>query len=321
MLTEGSLMAAPDLDSLAKEGRQLFRLGKYQESIPIFERVLKHDPDQADVHDAVAMAYFILKQYDLAIEHFNRVAQLQPTNAKVHINIGAVYNRKEEFQKASEVLKKAVAKDGKAVEAYYNLGIAYRGLKQFPMAVNAYKEALRLNPKMLDALQNLGNVLLEMNNPKAAIEQYKKALDLNPKFVRAQRGLERAEEAQGKVAASFNPFGRLVAESPTKQAPIEFRPKNLSPEERLADRQILRRMMVEFQSTGQQMMEHLRDAVIDDVIQLNRGVQQSTKEISKLLFSTQDKFQRSLKKFHELHNDLQKLSNELREHEAEVTIR
>lgn len=314
-------MAAPDLDSLSKEGRALFRQGKYQDAIPVFERVLKHDPDQADVHDAAAMAHFALKQYDQAIEHFHRVAQLQPTNAKVLVNMGAVYNRKEEFQRASEVLKKAVAKDGKAIEAYYNLGIAYRGLKQLPMAVNAYKEALRLNPQMLDALQNLGNVLLEMNNPKAAIEQYKKALDLNPEFARAQRGLARAEEALGMQAAAFNPFGRLVADSPTKLAPVEFRPKNLSPAERLADRQTLRRMTVELQATGQQMMEHLRDSMTDDVIQLNRGVQQSSKEVSKLLYSAYDKFQRSLKEFHELQLKLQKLSNELRRHETEMTVR
>ena len=314
-------MAAPDLEALFKEGRQLFRDRKYQEAISYFERVLKHDPDQAEVHDALAMAHFVLKQYELAIEHFSRVAQLQPMNASVLVNMGAVYNRKEDFQKAAEILKKAVAKDGKAIEAYYNLGIAYRGLKQFPMSVNAYKEALRLNPRMLDALQNLGNVLLEMNNPKAAIEQYKKALELNPEFVRAQRGLARAEEAQSKAVANFNPFGRLVAESPMKQAPAEIRPKTLTDEERQSDRQLLRRLMIELHASGQQMMDHLRDRLEDDVVQLNRGVQQSTKSVSNLLFSSQEKFQQSFQKFRELRKDFQRISKELRVHEADVTVR
>lgn len=314
-------MAAPDLDGLFKEGRQLFRAGKYQEAIPFFERVLKQNPDHADVHDAIALAHFVLKQYDSAIEHFNCVAQLQPTNAKVLINMGAVYNRKEEFQKAADVLKKAVTRDGKSTEAYYNLGIAYRGLKQLPMSVSSYKEALRLNPQMLDALQNLGNVLLEMNNPKAAIEQYKKALDINPEFERAQRGLARAEEAQSKTAASFNPFGRLVAESPTKQAPVDIRPKNLNPEERQNDRQLLRRLMIEMQANGQQLMEHLRDSMEDGLVQLNRGIQQSSKTTSNLLFTSQEKFQASFERFRELQSDLHRLSKALKAHEADVTIR
>ena len=314
-------MAAPDLESLFKDGRQLFRKGKYRDAIPLFERVLKHDPDQAEIHDALAMTHFVLKEYDLAIEHFSRVAQLQPTNAKVLINMGAVYNRKEEFQKAAEILKKAVSRDGKAVEAYYNLGIAYRGLKQLPMAVNSYKEALRLNPRMLDGLQNLGNVLLEMNNPKAAIEQYKKALEIDPEFERAQRGLARAEEAQSKAAANFNPFGRLVSESPMKQAPIDIRPKSLNPEERQNDRQLLRRLMIEMQSIGQQWMEHLRDGMEDDLVQLSRGVQQSTKETSKLLFTSQDTFQVSFQRFRELQTELRRLTKTLRAHESDVTIR
>ncbi len=314
-------MAAPDLEALFKEGRQLFRDRKYQDAIPLFERVLKHDPDHVEVHDAIAMAYFVLKQYDLAIEHFNRVAQLQPMNAKVLINMGAVYNRKEDFQKASEVLKRAVTKDGKAVEAYYNLGIAYRGLKQLPMSVSSYKEALRLNPRMLDALQNLGNVLLEMNNPKGAIEQYKKALEINPEFERALRGLARAEEVQNKAAASFNPFGRLVAESPMKRAPLEARPKNLNPEERQNDRQLLRRLMIELQANGQQMMEHLRDRMENDVVQLGRGVQQTTKKTSNLLFTAQEKFQASFERLRDLQTEMRRLTTALRAHEADVTIR
>ena len=313
-------MAAPDLEELFKEGRTLFRQGKYRDAVPVFERVLMHDLDHAEVHDAIAMTHFILKEYDSAIEHFKRVAQLQPTNAKVLINLGAVYNRKEEFQNAADILKKAVTKDGKAVEAYYNLGIAYRGLKQFPMAVNSYKEALRLNPRMLDALQNLGNVLLEMNNPKAAIEQYKKALEINPDFERAQRGLARAEEAQSKAAASFNPFGRLVAEMPAKQAPVEVRPKNLNPEERQNDRQLLRRLTIEMQAAAQQLMENLQEDVEDNLVQLNRGVQQSAKVASNLLFSSHEKFQTTFQRFRELQTEMRRLSKLLQAHEADVTI-
>ena len=44
---------AADLESLCKEGRQLFRHGKYAESIHAFEQVLKADPDRSDVHDAI----------------------------------------------------------------------------------------------------------------------------------------------------------------------------------------------------------------------------------------------------------------------------
>ncbi len=305
-----------DLESLCSAGRQLFRQGKHAESIQIFQQVLEADPDRADVHDALATAYFIVKQYDKAIEHFTRVTQLRPKDAKAYVNLGAVYNRKEDFSKASDLLKKAISRDGKSVEAYYNLGIAYRGLKQPAMAINSYKEAIKLNPRMLDAMQNLGNTYLEMNNLKGAIEQYKKALEINPDFERAQRGLARAEEAQNQAKVSHNPFGRLVELNPVKQAKADVRLKRMEPEERIADRQFIRRTMIESQGICQQMFEHLRDTLEEDLTQLNRGVQMSQKEVHKSLFASKDKFQASCQKFQDLRNEMQRLTKNLHAYEA-----
>lgn len=306
---------AVDLENLCKEGRQLFRQGKHAEAVEVFKQALKADPDQAEVHDALATAHFVLKQYDQAVEHFTRVTQLKPMDAKAYINLGAVYNRKEDFQKAADILKKAMSRDGKAVEAYYNLGIAYRGLKQPAMAINSYKEALKINPRMLDAMQNLGNTFLEMNNPKAAIEQYKKALEIDPDFERAKRGLARAEEQANQAKANFNPFGRLVEQNPVKQAKVDLRLKKLSPEERLGDRQAIRRLMIEAQGLAQQLHEHLRGQLLEDVLQLNRGVQLSQREVHKSLFASNERFQTAFQKFQELRLQLQSLAKELRTHE------
>lgn len=307
---------AVDLEGLCKEGRQLFRQGKHAESIQVLEQVLKSDPDRADVHEAIATAHFILKQYDQAVEHFTRVMQLKPMDAKAYINLGAVFNRKEEFQKAADVLKRAVSRDGKAVEAYYNLGIAYRGLKQPAMAVNSYKEAIKLNPRMLDAMQNLGNTYLEMNNYKAAIEQYKKALEIDPDFERAKRGLARAEEAENQAKANFNPFGRLVEQNPVKQAKMDVRLKKLTPEERVGDRQFIRRLTIEVQAASQQLFEHLRDILEEELMQLNRGMQMSQREVHKSVFGTIERFQAAVQKFQSLRTQLQQSAKTLAAHET-----
>ncbi len=307
---------AADLESLCKAGRQLFRQGKHAEAIQAFDQALQADPDQADVHDAIAAAYFVVKQYDKAVEHFTRVTQLKPKDAKAYINLGAVFNRKEEFQKAADILKRAISRDGKAVEGYYNLGIAYRGTKQPAMAINSYKEAIKLNPRMLDAMQNLGNTYLEMNNPKAAIEQYKKALEINPDFERAKRGLARAEEAINQVKETVNPFGRLVDQHAIKQANVDVRLKKLTPEERSRDRQAIRRLAVETQAVSQQLLEHLRDHLQGDLTQLDRGVQFSLREIHKSIFDSNERFLTAFEKFQDLRTQLQRLAKELRSHEA-----
>ena len=309
---------AADLESLCKEGRQLFRQGKHAAAIKVFEQALKANPDQADVHDAIATAYFVVKQYDKAVEHFTRVTQLRPMDAKAYINLGAVFNRQEEFQKAADILKRAVSRDGKAVEAYYNLGIAYRGVKQPAMAINSYKEAIKLNPRMLDAMQNLGNTYLEMNNSKAAIEQYKKALAINPDFERAKRGLARAEHAANAAKENFSPFGRLVDQNAGRQVKSDLKLKRITPAERIADRQAVRRLMIEYQGIAQQLHEHLRDQALEDLTQLNRGVQLTQGEVHKSVFSTNERFQTCFQKFQELQSEMQRLRKNLASHEASM---
>lgn len=307
-----------DLESLSKQARQLFRQGKHAESILVFQQALEFDPDEPDVHDSIATAYFHVKEYDKAIGHFTRVTQLRPKDAKAYVNLGAVYNRKEDFSKAAEMLKKAISRDGNSVEAYYNLGIAYRGLKQPAFAINSYKEAIKINPRMLDAMQNLGNTYLEMNNAKAAIEQYQKALEIDPEFTRAQRGLARAEEAQNKAKAEFNPFGRLVDQNPLQQAKAEIRVKRMTSEERIADRQFLRRTVIETQGICTQMFEHLRDTLGDGLAQLNRSVQMSRQEVHRTIFDARDQFESACQKFQFLQSELLRLSKELQAHESEL---
>jgi tetratricopeptide (TPR) repeat protein len=308
-------MPAADLESLCKEGRRCFREGKYRQAISSFEQALTLDVDRVEVHDGLATSYFVMKQYDLAAKHFSRASQLRPMDPKPLINWGAVLNRQSEFQKAADVLKKALTRDGKAVEAYYNLGIAYRGLNQMAMAVNSYKEALKINPRMLDAMQNLGNVYLEMGNSKGAVDQFKKALEINPDFERAQRGLQRAEGALAAAKAQISPFGRLVNEASLNQTKVDSHARRLNSEERVSDRQTLRRLMIEMQAAGEEFVEYLRDDLEVDLAQLNRGVQSSQQVVSQLVFTANDKFQATFKRFTELRGRLQRLMKDLQRHE------
>jgi tetratricopeptide (TPR) repeat protein len=308
-------MSTADLESLCKDGRRCFREGKFPQAISYFEKALTLDLDRVEVHDGLATSYFVMKQYDRAAEHFSRASQLRPMDPKPLINWGAVLNRQGEFQKAADVLKKALTRDGNAVEAYYNLGIAYRGLNQMAMAVDSYKEALRINPRMLDAMQNLGNVYLEMGNSKAAVDQYKKALEINPDFERAQRGLQRAEEALAAAKAQLSPFGRLVNEASLNQTKVDSHARKLRSEERVSDRQVLRRLMIEMQAAGEELAECLRDDLDVDLAQLNRGVQSSQQVVSQLLFTANDKFQTTFTRFTDLRGQLQRLVNDLKRHE------
>jgi len=147
------------------------------------------------------------------------------------------------------------------------------------------------------------------------IDRLLDTIEIDPDFERAQRGLARAEEIQNQAKVAHNPFGRLVDLNPVKQAKTDIRLKKMTPEERIADRQFIRRTMIELQGLNQQMFEHLRDTLEEDLMQLNRGVQMSQKEVHKSLFDAKDKFQAAFQKFQNLYSQIRPLSQNLRDHE------
>lgn len=61
-------------------GYELLRAGKINESIKIFQLVVKEFPNNASVADSLGEAYFINKQYDLALEWYNKAINLGGTN-------------------------------------------------------------------------------------------------------------------------------------------------------------------------------------------------------------------------------------------------
>ncbi len=61
-------------------GYELLRAGKINESIKIFQLVVKEFPNNASVADSLGEAYLTNKQYDLALEWYNKAINLGGTN-------------------------------------------------------------------------------------------------------------------------------------------------------------------------------------------------------------------------------------------------
>ena len=76
--------------------------------------------------------------------------------------------------------------------------------------------------------------------------------------------------------------------------------------------------MIETQGICQQLMEHLRDTLEEDLTQLNRGVQMSQREVHKSIFAANERFQSACQKFQNLRTQLQRLSKDLCTHEGEL---
>jgi tetratricopeptide (TPR) repeat protein len=125
------------------------------EDIVGYETMLRANPNDAELHDDVALLYLSLNRTDQAVIHFTRSATLKPTDAAAHFNLAT-----------------ALTVSGRLDEA-----------------VGAYREALRLRPHYAAALNNLGSVLAAQGKVSEAIAQFRSATHADPANVQAHRNL------------------------------------------------------------------------------------------------------------------------------------
>lgn len=313
-------MSNATIDALLQQARALTRNRDYPGATTVYRQILDANTDSIPAHEGLAMVAFVSGDYPLAVTEFQRLSQLEPMEARHYVNLGAVFNRAGDHAKAVDALRKAIQRDRRCADAYYNLGIAQRKMNQLSMAVSAYKEAIRIDPQMAEAYQNLGNVYSEMNNFQLAILNFKKALEIRPDFEKAQVGLQRAEEAVKKSKATANPFGRLVtgdASSVLRSPLIDAR--ELSPAERLIDRQQVRRLADELHSLAIECDDFLKTRLEPAMHELQRSVAEG--DFRGLGFNrATTRFREELDTWEQLRASMKRKMLELRGHEELIAM-
>jgi Flp pilus assembly protein TadD len=127
-----------------------------------YETMIREYPDDADLHDDVAVLYLELGKPDAAVTHFETSLRLRPDSAPAHFNVGTA------------------------------LAVAGR----LEPARTALERALHLRPGYSAAHNNLGNVLAVMGRRDEAIRHFQEALRLDPNNAEARTSLERETRQQ-----------------------------------------------------------------------------------------------------------------------------
>ena len=309
---------------LCQAARDHLKAGHLPEAAAAFEEARLLNDLDANVHEGLATAHFLLNNFEPAGKHFERVTRLDPRRGSAWINLGAVYNRTGEYQKAADVLRRAVQIEKKSAVAFYNLGFAYKHLQQWSMAVPAYREAIRLDPRMADAYLNLGNVFTKLANFAQAVTHYRRALQLDPNLERAQRGLQKAEAALNAKKQELSPFGRLAAAeepAPSETAAPVAGARQLDLLEREADRRDLHGLVTQLENELADLLVVLTEQLDPAVRTLNKMLTQhySPHSVSITKADALDNFREARAQYAPRRDQLQETIRRMRDHEAQIS--
>ena len=146
------------------------------EDIIGYETMLKVAPDDAELHDDVALLYLGMGMVNNAVRHFELSAALKPESAAAH----------------------------------FNLGTARAQAGRFQSAVESFRTALKLRPDYALAHGNLGRVLLAQGQVDEALKHLQEAVRLDPTNPRSFLGLAEAQAAQGAYGTAIDLLERAI---------------------------------------------------------------------------------------------------------------
>jgi len=151
------------------------------------------------------LSYASIGRYDEAVAIFNKILADSPDDKEALLCKAGALSRMGSFAKALESIEKvlecyeAVIKlDPEYPKAWYNKGVVLSDIRLYNEALRCYEEVLRINPGVAVVWTNKGYCLAMLNRYEEALECLDRALDINPEDL----------TALGNKAAALRRLGR-----------------------------------------------------------------------------------------------------------------
>jgi Flp pilus assembly protein TadD len=116
-----------------------------------------------------------------AVAAYLQSIELQPDSAEVHLSLGLAYLKLEKNKDAAKAFKDSVRLEPDVAEAQYGLGLAYFRIARHKDAADAFKRATILRPDMAKAHYGLALAYQELGKTDALIAEFRilQTLDAN----------------------------------------------------------------------------------------------------------------------------------------------
>jgi choline-sulfatase len=161
----------------------------YREAIPLFEQILKAEPNLPLANLQLGRAWNRLREYAKAIPWLQKAVALTPKSSEAHFELGAALGEIGDLAGSAKQLEDAVGLDPSSDELHFRLGSVYEEIERIDDAIQQYRAALALNADNFPANLFLGRRLAIQNRPREALPFLQKAVQLEPESADAHKFL------------------------------------------------------------------------------------------------------------------------------------
>ena len=126
-------------------GASYVRDGKLREGLRNLHEAVKLDPNNAELHNQIALVYRDLAEYEASLGHFKKALALKPRFPEAQNNLGTLYALMGKWDLAIASYQKAV--DDVLYKtphfAYTNMGLAYYNKGDYEKAIPYFSKCMK----------------------------------------------------------------------------------------------------------------------------------------------------------------------------------
>jgi tetratricopeptide (TPR) repeat protein/mono/diheme cytochrome c family protein len=167
---------------------QSLRTKLLPQNISGYQMMLQADPDNASLHDDLAILLSQAGDLPNAANQFAESLRLRP-DAPSHYNLGNALLGLGRWAEASAQFEQALQLEAQYALAHHGLALSLANRGARDDAIRHFREAIRLKPTLEEAHYNLGVLLGARHEPVAAIASFRSALELRRDWPAAQAQL------------------------------------------------------------------------------------------------------------------------------------
>ena len=204
-------------------GHAYLRQQRYGQAEQAYLDGLRQFPNDADMHNSLAVVYQFQKRQREAETAYLKALQIAPDHSRAGINLGKLYLAQRRLPAAQKVLEAALRHDpgpGVRHEAHYNLGYVHLFQEDFQQAYSSFQRALKAQERPL-AHYALSNACARLDLGEEQRRALERAVQLDPTFAAAHRNLGALYFQEGDYPAAETALLQAIRHDPA--SPVAYR--------------------------------------------------------------------------------------------------
>jgi arylsulfatase A-like enzyme/Tfp pilus assembly protein PilF len=202
------------LDQWIQQGIEAWQLGRHEEALAIYRRLIAARPSMAIGYKNLAFLQWQGGDARAAIATLEQGLRAGAADPAVTTQLGSYLAEAGKASDAIALLEPLTAGATADADALNSLGVAYARAGQDGKAAAAFQRVLARDPRDGQALENLGTLALQHGDFTAAEHALRQAVAADPRSARAHNGLGVVAMKTGRRDEAFAEWKQAVALAP-----------------------------------------------------------------------------------------------------------